>query len=396
MEQSRGRGPTQAKDLNRKLVYQQIKNKRSTTRVEVAKQLGLNKNTVNSIVDEFMVSGFVREYGQLDTNTAGRKPIQIAFDPTVKWAVGAQLTSTHIHWTVTNLYARPIENFSAPLDSPSPERMLDQLDEGIRRFLTAYPLERCLGMSVGVPGLIEAETGIVMHSSHLGWRNVPFLSMLKERLQVPVRVDHSIKLASLGELWHGSGQGVDHFVYCYFGQGIESGSIVNGAILRGIANAAGELGHIVVQPGGAPCGCGNQGCLEALAGVPALLERVSSRMGKSVHDVSLEWILSELLAGNTDVEMELEQAGRYIGQALSYVTNLFNPKLIICDGPLMQASSYLFPVIEGVLHQHCIPATAEPVTLIRSGLYPFASGIGAAASIIQDWENKLSSLDSFA
>lgn len=393
VERSRGRGPTLAKDINRKLVYKQIKLKRSTSRVEVAKLLQLNKNTVNSIVDELMAAGFVKEFGQLPTHTAGRKPILIGFHAVMKWSIGVQLTSTVIHWAVTDLYATPIESFSVPLDSPTPDTVVAALIAGLTRLSTTYPLAHCIGMCLGVPGLIAVDSGKVIHSSHLGWHDVPILSMLRNQLHIRIQIDNSVKLASLGELWHGSGQSIDHFIYCYFGNGVGCSLIINGSIVRGVGDTAGELGHIVIDPDGPRCGCGNVGCLEAMIRIPALLQRLSLSMNMPIEELFFDWALSELASGNPKVVHEFELAGDYIGQALSYVTNLLNPQLIICDGPLMQASSYLLPIVEAVLHERCVSIIAAQVTLTRSKLYPFASCIGAAAHVIQTWEENLESFD---
>lgn len=391
MAHSRGRGPTLAKDINRKLVYQQIKHKRNTSRVEVAKLLQLNKNTVNSIVDELIAAGFVKELGQLSTSTAGRKPIQISFHPEVKWSIGVQVTSTVIHWAITDLYADPIESFSVSLQSPSPESVIEALVAGIDRISSSYAINKCIGLCLGIPGLIEDRSGMVIHSSHLGWHQVPILTMLQNELSIFVQADNSVKLASLGELWHGSGQGLDHFVYCYFGNGVGCSIVIHGAIVRGVANAAGELGHIVIDPDGPMCACGNRGCLEAMISIPALLLRIERRIGDSIptNGISLKWMFNELTSGNPHIESEMEQIARYIGQALSYVTNLFNPKLIICDGPLMHASSFLLPIVKDTLDRRCVSIATETAALTCSNLYPYASCIGAAASVVQAWEKNM-------
>jgi predicted NBD/HSP70 family sugar kinase len=394
MAKSKGRGPTLAKDINRKLVYRQIKQKRSTSRVDVAKQLHLNKNTVNSIVDELVAAGFVQEFGPQETNTAGRKPILIGFNAQSKWAIGVQLTSTVMHWAVTDMYANPLDSFSVPLEAPTPERVVTALVVGINRLAAQYSPAHCIGMCLGIPGLMVANRSKIIKSSHLGWHDVPILSMLQNKIDINIQLDNSVKLASLGELWHGSGQGLANFVYGYFGNGVSSSLIVNGTIFRGESDAAGELGHMVLDPHGPLCGCGNAGCLEALVSIPAILARVSHSTGKPLEAISLDWMLSELATGNEQIACEFEQAGRYIGQALSYVTNLLNPKLIICDGPLMQASSYLFPFIEEELVRRCVPITSGQVILVRSKLYPLASCIGAAASVIQTWEEELDSFQS--
>jgi len=394
MRKSRGRGPTLAKDINRKLVYHQIKQERDTSRVEVAKQLHLNKNTVNSIVDELIAAGFVHELGQQPTHTAGRKPIRIGFHAENKWAAGVQLTSTDIHWAVTDLYANPLDSFSVPLRAAAPDTVVAALAEGVQRLSAKYPPAHCVGLCLGIPGLMEASSGTVIRSSHLGWEDVPLLAMLKKRINnIHLQLDNSVKLASLGEMWHGFGQGVQNFVYCYFGNGVGCGFIVNGAVVRGEANAAGELGHLVMDPRGPLCRCGNTGCLEAYVSLPSFLQRMSRSLGKSVKTASFEWVLSELESGNKAVAFEFDQAGRRIGQALSYVVNLLNPKLIICDGPLMRASRHLFPVIEEELKRRCLPTAAEQATLVRSKLVPWASCIGAAARAIQAWEEGMDSFE---
>lgn len=244
---SRGRGPTIAKDINRKLVYRLIKQKRNTSRVEVANQLHLNKNTVNSIVDEMLANDFVQEFGLQTTNTAGRKPIMIGFNANYKWSIGVQLTSTVIHWVVTDLYAKPLSTFSISIDSTSPDQIIASLLAGLNKITSEYDVSQCIGMCIGIPGLIEANLGKVIHSSHLGWNDVNLLSLLKEKVDIQLQLDNSVKLASLGELWYGSGQGLNHFIYSNFGNGVGCSLIINGSIVRGEMNTAGELGHFVVD-----------------------------------------------------------------------------------------------------------------------------------------------------
>ncbi|MGI2296700.1 ROK family protein [Paenibacillus sp. GXUN7292] len=396
MTKSRGRGPTIAKDINRRLVYQLIKQKRITSRVEVANELKLNKNTVNSIVDEMLAHDFIIERGPQETQTAGRKPIIIHFNASKKWAIGIQLTSTVIHWTVTDLHAKPIHSFSVPLQACTPEHAVLAIEFGVRELLRTYPIDSCIGMGIGVPGLMNAETGTIIRSSHLNWNNIPFLKLLSDKIGLPMQLDNSVKLASLGEAWHGLGQGVSNFVYCYFGNGVGCSIMMNNMILRGDVNAAGELGHIVTEPGGELCGCGNRGCLETSISLPAIMKRLKPYSVSATHQAPLdamEWIAAELKQGSSPVVEKLDQVGEQIGQALSYVTNLLNPKLIICDGPLMEVSDYLFPIIEKQLKARSVSSTVDKLQLARSELFPLASCIGAAANVIQAWEEVLIAFD---
>lgn len=386
MAQPKGQRPASAKDMNRSLIYRLIKQKRSASLVEVAKELRLNEHTISSIIDEMLASGLVEEAGHQALDTAGRNSMTISFNSNHKWSIGAHLTSTDIHWTATDLYARPLSSFSVPLADCRPDQAAAALLQGIDQLADEFPMSQCLGVSIAVPGLIDPSSGSVIRSGHLGWNDVPFLSFLKKHTTLQLKLDNSVKLASLGELWHGSGQSADNFIYCYFGNDVGCSLFVNGSIVRGARNDAGELGHIIVNSTGPMCRCGNSGCLEAWVSLPSILGRISRGSASTAGAVSLEWTLSELEAGNARVAREFEQAGQYIGHALSYAVNLLNPELIICDGPLMRASSCLFPIIEEQLKRRCISTATEPLVLSRSELFPYAGSIGAAASVIQAWE----------
>ncbi|MGG1554485.1 ROK family protein [Paenibacillus ferrarius] len=386
MGTSKGRGPTIAKDVNRQIIYRQMKQSRETTRVDLARTLNLHKNTVNAIIGEFMETGFVEELGQQAQSGAGRKATVIRFQARNKWAIGVQITSDVIHWAVTDLYAQPIASYSVPLRDAAPDNVVQSLLSEADKLLATYGADACVGMCIGIPGLMEEHRSSVIHSSHLSWQHVPLLALLKDWLSIPLKLDNSVKLASLGEQWHGSGSGSNDFAYCYFGNGVGCSLVASGSVVRGSVGAAGELGHFVLEPDGPLCGCGNRGCLEALVSLPALLRQISEADGAgSSEPLSWKTVLDRLHHKDPVVLEVLRGAGRTIGQALSYVVNLLNPKLVVCDGPLMQASSILFPHIEAELQRRCLSAVI-PVRVARSELYPYASCIGAAADAIQTWE----------
>ncbi|MRN54785.1 ROK family protein [Paenibacillus monticola] len=393
MAKSRGRGPTLAKDVNRMLIYRQLKQMRSTTRVELSTVLQLNKNTINSIIDELITAGYVNEKGLSTTLGLGRKPVMIAFHAANKYSVGATLSSAAIHWAVTDLYAKPMETFTTELQNCSPESIVDTLCEGVQQLLERYPATAWVGFDIGIPGQLDSERKIVLQSSHLHWNQVPLAALLGSRLTVPFRLDHSVKLAALGELWHGHGREADHFAYCSFGDGIGCGIVMGGTLIRGEGNLAGELGHIVVDPQGPVCRCGNQGCLEAIAGIPAILGRLDQTGEREQNTHNMNWLQEQLRAGNPAVEQDIRRTGMAIGRAFSHIVNLINPKLIICDGPLMLIADYLFPIIGEELAACSTPPAYRHVQLVCSTLYPYTGCIGAAASAIQDWESNVDPLE---
>ncbi|MCK1993575.1 ROK family transcriptional regulator [Peribacillus muralis] len=394
MIEPRGRGPTLAKDINRRTIYNVIKQKRSTSRIELAKMLKLNKNTVNTIVDELIHAGFVQDIGQKKTTSAGRKPTIIEFQAKNKWTLGVHLSSSVIHFAVTDLYAQPLEKFSIPIEQPTPETVVFTIKSALDRITNTYSQDHCIGIGIGIPGLINKNRTHVIQSSHLDWMDVPIIQELQNEIQMDyILLDNSVKLATLGEMWYGMGHGVSNFIYCNFGNGVGCGLISDNKLIRGETNAAGELGHVIIDSHGPKCICGNYGCLETIVGLPFIFERLSKKAAVPIENITMDWVVDQIAANNDLVLSDLEQVGNAIGHSLSQIINLLNPKMIICDGPLMKAAYFLFPIIEQKINSDSVSLLANEVKLERSQLYPMAGCIGAAALMIESWEDEVNPND---
>ncbi|MBO9607156.1 MAG: ROK family transcriptional regulator [Paenibacillaceae bacterium] len=393
MAKSRGRGPTLAKDMNRLALYRQIKRQRVATRAELARRLELNKNTVGAIVDELIRAGYVRETGPQTTGGAGRNPRGIEFHAANKWAIGAQVTADALHLAAADLYGEPLATRTVPLGEHTPDAVADALALAAEALLREHGAgAACIGMGIGVPALLDEARAAVLRSSHLGWSEVPLAAMLQPRVPVPLLFDNSVKLSTLGEAERGAGAGCADFVYAHFGGGVGCGIIAGGALVRGQTNAAGELGHIALLSDGPLCSCGNRGCLETLVSVPALTSRIGARAGVPAETVTMPWIVARLASGDTEVASVMEEAGKRIGQALGALAAILNPRLIVCDGSLMEAAAYLFPIIRGEMERCGIPASARQAALVRSSLTPWAGALGAAAAVIRGWEDTIDPL----
>lgn len=388
----RSRGPTLAKDVNRMRVYRELKKRKSSTRAELARVLGLNKNTVYTIVEEWQSAGFVRDLGQADAGGAGRRPTIVEFVPEARLACGFQVSATDIHGVMSNLYAEPLQRASVRLTDTSPEAVVASVAGMMNRWASVCDRSTVLGLGVGVPGLFDVGRSRILASSHMGWKEIPLLDLLQKAAAAdgwacPVLLDNSVKLASMGEYRYGNGRvSTDPFVYCHFGNGVGCSILINGSILRGATNSAGELGHVVVEPDGLLCLCGNRGCLETVVGVSAVERRVGpERVG--------QWFASNA-ADNEAMRYERDRIGTAIGTALSGLVNLINPSAIVCDGPLMRLFDSLKPIIEKVIDNRTIRASSDRVGLIRSTLAPYTGSLGAAACVVETWESRLDSLES--
>ncbi|TLS53993.1 ROK family transcriptional regulator [Paenibacillus antri] len=394
MAGTRGRGPTLSKDINRKLIYEALKRRGTTTRTELSAALGLTKNTVNAIVEELASAGYVRMTGLTVSGGAGRKALGVAFEPANRKALGFQLLSRSILAVTTDLCGTPLEREELPLSETTPEATVAAVAAHAAAAQAAEPNRPLVGVGLGVPALVDPASGRVALSTHLGWRDVPLRAMLADALPLGrILVDNSVKLAAQGELWFGAGRGTNHFAYCSFGAGVGCGIAIGGDIVRGEGGLAGELGHTVVEPDGPRCACGNAGCLEAVAGLPALFARVAAATGEPPERLDAASLAERARQGDEAVLRELTRVGRAIGVALAPLVNLLNPRYVVCDGPLMLASDTLFPIIRQEMRGRSLSPASAQAELVRSSLHPLATAVGAAAGVVRAWEHQADPLE---
>ncbi|MEU4239194.1 ROK family protein [Actinoplanes sp. NPDC026619] len=141
--------------------------------------------------------------------------------------------------------------------------------------------EHPIAVGVAVPGVIDEENGVAVWSSNVGFRDVPLRKLITERLGLPAALGHDVRVGGIAEARLGAGRGEGHVLFVAIGTGIAAALVVDGSAYGGAHGAAGELGHIVVRPGGNPCGCGARGCLESITSARAIGRRYAEITGNS-------------------------------------------------------------------------------------------------------------------
>ncbi len=189
----------------------------------------------------------------------------------------------------------------------------------------------------GLPGQIDYKEGIVKNLPNIpGWVNIPLAKIIEDEFSIPTRLDNDVRCAALGELNFGAGKGCENLICITVGTGIGSGIILNGKLVRGAANAAGEIGHIKMEMNGGPlCGCGDYGCFEAYASGPAIVtmakEYISGGKSAKYKEMAADGIITPYivaqaaLQGDTVSIQIFKQMGKIIGIGLASVVNLLNP-----------------------------------------------------------------------
>jgi glucokinase-like ROK family protein len=275
---------------------------------------------------------------------------------------------------------------------------LDHLETLIEQTVAGSPVSQAdiVGLGVGLPGPVEFASGRAISPPIMpGWNNYPVRNRLADRFGVHVVVDNDVNTMAIGEQRAGLARGIDDFVFVKVGTGIGAGIFSNGLLHRGADGAAGDIGHIAVEPGSAVlCRCGRYGCLEAYAGGAALArqaqEAAMSGQSKYLADLlgtpdgslTADHITSGASTGDPECLRLLDQAAWRLGQAMSGCVNFFNPSLIVFGGGVSRAGHLLLPGIRQAVLKLSLPLATRDLRIDITRLGDTAGTIGAAFAVI--------------
>ncbi len=299
--------------------------------------------------------------------------------------LGIDLAHRHVAVAVCNLAGEVLaEQIEGAAVDDAPAATLDLAAE-----LGARALQRCdvpPGRLVGVGMAVAAPLDPQRPRLHAGgilpgWNGVDPATEMTDRLGVRVAVGNDANLGALAERAFGAGRDVEDLVYIRLSAGLGAGLILGGRPYAGAVGIAGELGHVLSDPRGPICRCGNRGCLEAVAGPVAVARMLEATLGRSVTPADL---LELVLAGDRGACRAVAEAGEAIGRASAAVVNILNPALLLVGGELAQAGQTLLEPLRAELERHTIPAAGDAVRVGLGTLGARAEVLGAAALALSD------------
>jgi len=249
------------------------------------------------------------------------------------------------------------------------------------------------GVGIASPGAVDVRRGVVPGAPQLpGWHEVPLVQVMSERLGARVWLENDASAAALGEHAFGAGWGSRHMLYLTVSTGVGGGIIIDGRLYNGTSGAAGELGHVIIDVDGPPCGCGGRGCLEALASGTAI-----ARKGRELVERDESPALSELAAKEGPVTAEMmkraadmgdvackeafRQAGHYLGVALAGYVNIFDPEVILIGGGVARAGDLLMEQARTTMQALAMSQPLNDVRLDLGVLGERAGPLGMIARI---------------
>jgi predicted NBD/HSP70 family sugar kinase len=361
------------REANRARIVEAVKRYGGLTQVELAGATGLSPATVSNIVKEMSASGVLHT---APATHSGRRALRVTLAHGLGLVVGVSVTQRQLRVALADLTGSVVAENHMPLARD--HRADNELDKATLLIADLVDsvdagMDELVGVGVAIAAPIDQRTSSIAARGILrGWDKVSIAKTLERRLHAVVHVDNASNLIAAAEWRTGAGRGKQNLVTVDIGDGIGAGIIAGGRPLRGHRGGAGELGHTTVDPDGPLCRCGHRGCLEAIAGVPAVLERLNDPRVVKTAD-----LISGAIAGDDRCVRAIADAGRTVGRAVAGLCNLLDPERVIVSGDLVRAGELLLGPMRHALEAGLLLDADGTPDLVGGQLGPTAALTGA-------------------
>ena len=257
------------------------------------------------------------------------------------YTIGVDLGGTNLRVAAVDERGQVIKRMSLGTQlSLGRERVIDDMCHAIQELKSKFSAtSKLLGIGIGVPGIIDMESGTVREAANLpGWAGFPVRSEIERRLEAQVILENDARVATLGEKWLGAGRGVDDMVMLTLGTGVGGGLVLGGKIWYGMGGMAAEFGHFTVEPEGYRCGCGSRGCLEQYASATAVVRmaKESAAAGAKglagIAQLSSKTVYELAQSGDPDAQRVFAKVGWALGIVLADLVNGLNLPMYVIGG----------------------------------------------------------------
>ncbi|MGH9769291.1 MAG: ROK family transcriptional regulator [Blastocatellia bacterium] len=356
-----------SREINRQIALNLVRARQPISRADLARIMGLRRGAVSLIVNDLLAEGLIFE-GATGESHRGRKPTFLYIDSRERCVVAVDVRVTRTFLMVTDLIGGQLVATSSFPTEREPKRLVAELGKRIRKVLSEHKeVGECKGVGVVVPGMVDRGTSRIINAPTLGWRDVEIRESLAAATGLPVHIENSGKACALAQIWatRGDTTAAGDVVFVSVSDGIGVGVVVNGEILRGRHNIAGEFGHVPLSIDGPRCPCGATGCWEAYISNLATLSRYFGKnlreakpVAAEVANFTIEDLIVRARAGDAKAVAAIEATARYLGLGLASIVNAVDPARIYVGGEIIAAWDLIEQDVRAALAERALSPDA--------------------------------------
>jgi len=346
-----------ARDINRRIVLNLIRNHQPISRADLARHSGLQRSTVSVITEKLIEEDWVRE-GASGHVPRGRRPRFLHLNKERVGIIGINVRPAKTNIGLADLDANFVAQESFPT-ARDPKSFIADLAPRLRNLMKVRPEISYEGIGVSLPGRVDLNSQRLVFAPNLGWEPMDLKTHLEEATGLPVELENAANACALAEFWFGPRrEGVQNLVAVTVSEGIGTGLILNHQLARGSTGMSGEFGHITVVDDGLECRCGNRGCWEVYASNSAAIRYYTGfsapvRNGKAARSHAASPAFDDILRlaeqGDQKAVDAISQVARYLGMGIALLVTGLAPDIIVVVGEITRAWNRVGPIINEVI-----------------------------------------------
>jgi predicted NBD/HSP70 family sugar kinase len=344
------------RDINRRIILNLIRTRQPISRADLARLSGLQRSTVSLIVEELVDENWVVA-GTTGRLPRGRRPTFLHLNDE-RVIIGVVVRPLQTSVVLADVNGKFLSQ--RIVDTPSePKAGIKSILSCIRQLIEVSGGKKIEGIGVGLPGRVNHATGILEFAPNLGWRDCDLRGPISAATGLEVEVENTANACVLAAVWFDRMESVRDLVAVTVSEGIGTGVLMNGKLVRGFHGMAGEFGHVPLDPRGPPCSCGSRGCWEVYGSNRAALQYYCES-SPSARDLSFPDLLQLADQGDTLASKALETMAHYLGRGMRMIVAGLAPERIIVVGELTAAWQRFGPLIESAMRSQVLSGGTVP------------------------------------
>jgi N-acetylglucosamine repressor len=380
-----------SREINRQIILNLVREHQPISRAELARRMKVARGILTGVVKELLDDGSIVERRSAETRR-GRKPLMLHIRTSDRLVIAIDVRFSRTYVMLTDFAGTELalESFQTLF---SPEDLVKELGRRVERMRRGFgELGELEGIGVAIPGVVDPR-GMVMNAPQLGWRMIDIEKQLQAATGLPVKVENASSACALAALWFGRRAGDPladlNFVYVNVSDGVGAGLVLNGHLIRGHNNAAGEVGHIPIDSSGPRCLCGSRGCWETFTSNLATLARYLGEAASpevfrrllEQKELTIPELIARARTGDPRARGAIQETGRYLGIGLSTLVSILNPAQIIVGGEITGAWDLIHAELSAALAERALIQGAAQTRIIPEQINEHPRLRGAAALI---------------